>query len=85
MNQKCKSCNSCGMPMETNEDFALSNTSSDFCRYCVDNKGKLLTYEQILENNASYFQESQGITQQAAVKMAADLLKTQPAWKNKGV
>lgn len=82
MKPKCKSCNSCGMPLESKEDFALGDAQSDFCKYCVDAKGKLLPYDTILENNAHYYKESQGLTEQAAIKMAKDLLKTMPAWKS---
>jgi hypothetical protein len=84
MKQKCTSCNSCGMPLESKADFALGNTASTFCRYCVDEGGKLLPYDVILKNNAHYYTESQGLTQQAANKMASDLLKTMPAWKSVG-
>jgi hypothetical protein len=70
------------MPMEQQEDFALGNDKSDFCKYCTDEKGQLLPYDQILNANAGYFKESQGLTEQSALKMATDLLKAQPAWKN---
>ncbi|MGZ3749194.1 MAG: zinc ribbon domain-containing protein [Pseudobdellovibrionaceae bacterium] len=82
MNQKCKSCSSCGMPMENQEDFALGNSKSEFCKYCTDENGQLLSFEKILQANAGYFKESQGLADQAALKMATDLLKAQPAWKN---
>lgn len=81
MKSKCLSCSSCGMPMENAEDHALGNTASEFCRYCVDAAGALLPFEKILSSNASYYKESQGLTDQAAIKMATDLLKSQPAWK----
>ena len=81
-NEKCPSCSSCGMPMEKTEDFALANSASVFCRYCADDTGKLLPFEQILKSNSDYFKESQGLSEQAAMKMASDLLKSQPAWKN---
>jgi hypothetical protein len=84
MKQKCESCNSCGMPLEKKEDFALGDTSSVYCSYCVDNKGALLPYDTILKNNAYYYKESQGLTDQAATKMAKDLLLTMPAWKKAG-
>lgn len=81
---KCPSCNSCGMPMEKNDDFALGNPASPYCKYCADAQGKLLPYEEILTANADYFKTSQGLTTQAALKMATDLLKSQPAWKHVG-
>lgn len=82
MSEKCQSCSSCGMPLENTEDFALGDVGSAFCRYCTDKAGKLLPFEKILKANASYFQETQGLTETAALKMATDLLKNQPAWKN---
>lgn len=84
MKQKCESCNSCGMPLENRDDFALGDTTSVFCKYCVDAKGVLLPYETILQNNAHYYKESQGLTEQAAAKMAKDLLQVMPAWKDVG-
>ncbi len=84
MNDRCQSCNSCGMPMEKNEDFALGNTSSAYCQYCTDKQGRLLSYEQILQANAGYLKESQGLTDQNALKMAKGLLREQPAWKHMG-
>jgi hypothetical protein len=82
MKPKCESCSSCGMPMENAEDFALGDTNSAYCRYCTDKSGKLLPFDKILKANADYFKESQGLTEPAALKMATDLLKSQPAWKN---
>jgi hypothetical protein len=70
------------MPMEKTEDFALGNAASDYCQYCTDTKGDLLPYDKVLAMNAKYYMESQGITADAANKMAANLLKSQPAWKN---
>lgn len=82
MKPKCQSCNSCGMPMENQEDFALGNTQSIYCKYCTDKVGQLLSYDVILKNNAEYYQESQGLTSSAATRMAQDLLKTMPAWQD---
>ena len=82
MNMKCKSCASCGMPLEKPEDCAMSNPAHDFCKYCTDERGSLLPFDKILTMNANYMVESQGVTSEAAIKMAKDLLKTQPAWKS---
>jgi hypothetical protein len=71
--------------MENAEEFALGDTTSEFCKYCTDQSGHLLPFEKILKSNTDYFKESQGLTEQAALKMATDLLRSQPAWKNSGV
>lgn len=72
------------MPLENQDDYAIGDTSSPYCKYCVDTHGQLLPYETILKANAHYYQESQGLTEQAATKMAKDLLHSMPAWKNIG-
>ncbi len=81
MTEKCKNCGSCGMPLESAEDFAPGNTAGDLCRYCTDTAGKLLPFDKILDMNVKYYMESQGITEAAASTMALEFLKTLPAWK----
>lgn len=82
MNPKCKSCGSCGMPMEKKEDFALGDVNHEYCQYCTDQAGRLLPYDKVLAMNAKYYVESQGITADKANQMAVSLLKSQPAWKH---
>lgn len=77
---RCKSCNSCGFPMEKPEDYALSNVINIYCSHCTNEKGELLPYEAILKANTEYYVKSQGISQDAALKMAKDLLATMPVW-----
>jgi hypothetical protein len=69
------------MPLEKAEDHALGDVSQVYCRYCTDKSGRLLPYDTILESNVGYYKESQGISDQAARKLATDLLRGQPAWK----
>lgn len=80
---RCKSCSSCGFPMEKPEDFAQSKVISIYCRYCTNEKGGLLPYDSILKATAKYYMESQGIPQDTAMKLANDLLITMPVWKNR--
>lgn len=81
MEKKCASCGSCGMPLERPEDHALGDVSHPYCRYCTDTVGKLLPYEHVLRTNADYFVESQGVTPDAATRMARELLGGMPAWR----
>jgi len=82
-NNKCKSCGSCGFPIEQPEDFALGNIVSLYCRYCTDEQGRLLPYEKILQANTQFYIDSQGISADAAENMAKDLLATMPAWERR--
>lgn len=81
MKQKCKSCASCGMPLEKPADFALGDITREYCAYCTDKGGKLLPFKTVQKICADYYVESQGVTLEAANKMATDLLMAQPAWK----
>lgn len=83
MADKCPACGSCGMPLEKPEDFALGDPKSLYCSACTDRKGKLLPYEEIVAMNAQYYVQSQGITPNAANRMARALLDGMPAWKGR--
>ena len=83
MAEKCISCGSCGMPMEKPEDFALGDVTQPYCAWCTDARGKLLPYEQVLETNARIYEESQGVTSEAAKRLAQALLADMPAWRDR--
>ena len=80
---KCPSCGSCGMPLEKPEGLALGDVTRAYCRYCTDARGELLPYEQVLETNARYYVQSQGITSDAATRLAQALLADMPAWRGR--
>jgi hypothetical protein len=69
--------------MEQDEDFALGDRSQPYCRYCTDVRGALLPYEDVLDTNARYYVESQGVNADAARGMAAALLAAMPAWRDR--
>ena len=83
MADKCPACGSCGMPMEKPEDFALGDMTRPYCCYCTDARGELLPYERVLEINASFYVESQGVTRAAAIEMARAMLADKPAWRSR--
>ena len=83
MNAKCVSCGSCGFPMETAEDFALGDPTQPYCRYCTDEAGSLLPYENVLAANARHYVETQGVNPAAAKMMAAALLASMPVWRER--
>jgi Putative zinc ribbon domain len=83
MTVKCVSCGSCGFPMESPEDFALGDPSQPYCRSCTDARGALLSYESVLGANAQYYIDSQGLAPEAARGMAAALLASMPAWRDR--
>jgi len=82
MEHACPSCYSCGMPFKNPSDHALGDVNQQFCAHCVDSKGDLLPYEEILKGTANYLVHSQGLAMQPALQIAKDLLREQPAWRD---
>ena len=81
--QKCKACGSCGMPLERPEDHALGDESHQYCRWCTDERGRLLPYERVLAMNAEHYVKSQGVTPEAARRLAAAVMADMPAWRGR--
>lgn len=78
----CRSCGSCGFPMQTPEDFAGGHADSAFCSTCGDDQGQLKPYAEVLAANAAYYVRQQGVHPDAARALAAALLASMPAWKH---
>lgn len=71
------SCQSCGMPLKDGKPGDM------FCQYCVDEKGQLRPYEQILEGTVTgYFMGMQKMERKAAEQAAQAHLASMPAWKH---
>ena len=81
MGKNCNSCGSCGMPLTQPEDFALGDINSNFCKFCVDHKGNLLPFDDILQGTAKFYVDSQGINLESATQMAREMLLEMPVWK----
>lgn len=73
MTDLCRSCGSCGFPMEE---------EAEYCSTCADAEGRLRPYEEVLEANAEYLVRLQGVDLQAARTLARALLASMPAWRN---
>jgi Putative zinc ribbon domain len=77
----CRSCGSCGFPMNSAEDHAGGNPESDYCSTCAEASGTLKPFDEVVNANADYFAREQGIDVNAAREMAKALLMSQPAWQ----
>jgi hypothetical protein len=78
----CRSCGSCGFPMQTPADHAGGNLDAEYCSTCAEANGILKPYEEVVQANASYFIRQQGVATEAALAMARALLASMPAWKS---
>lgn len=81
---KCKICKSCGGPVR---DYANKKVvNPDFCPYCVDKKGELKGYRDIVDIMISYLEkEHDEISIDKRLDTAQKWLREAPAWKKKFV
>ncbi len=76
-----KICESCGMPMEKEEDFGGGKIGNRYCIFCTDPTGDLKTYDEVLHGFTNFVVENQGLTIEEAKKVAAEMMRKNPAWK----
>ena len=66
-------CQSCGR----------QSGQEKYCNQCVDEKGNLKTFEEIVQNLTEYFVETQGFDREVARSAAIGVMSRQPAWEKK--
>lgn len=79
----CRSCGSCGFPMNAPEDYAGGNLAAQYCSTCAEPSGHLKPFKVVLQANAEYFVSQQGVDPQAGRELALALLMSMPAWKGR--
>ena len=80
-----KICQSCGMPMTSNDQFSKNKDGSvnqDYCKYCYDN-GKFIDDVSMEEyiNMCSKFGEQAGMTNEQMKEYCEKLFPTLKRWK----
>ncbi|MGE5583525.1 MAG: zinc ribbon domain-containing protein [Bacillota bacterium] len=76
-----KTCIACGMPMNKPEEFAMGDTSKDYCVYCARPDGTMQSYEEKLESMTGFIVETQGFDEKAAREAAEAMMRKLPAWQ----
>lgn len=76
-------CETCGMPMNQPEHFALGDTSSTFCVHCVDEDGTLKSAEDIFAGGVQFFMNSTGADRVMAEKITRKNMNQQTYWQDK--
>ncbi len=80
--KKYKICKSCGGPVKNYGDKKVVNP--DFCPYCVDKKGELKGYKDIINIMISYLEsEHKEIPESKRIDTIQKWLKEAPAWKDR--
>ena len=62
------------------EDFAQSDESRDYCRYCARSDGSMQSYDEKLNSMTHFIVRTQGLDETAARGVAQRSLAKLPAW-----
>jgi hypothetical protein len=76
-------CESCGMPMETNEQHGAQNPNNPYCIHCTDMNGKLLPFEKKFEDLVKTAMDTRWMNREQAEKNALSQMAELPAWKER--
>jgi hypothetical protein len=71
------------MPMTKKEDFAQSDESKDYCRYCARPDGSMQSYNEKLAGMTQFIIRTQGLDETAAHSVAERSMAKLPAWSNR--
>jgi hypothetical protein len=81
-----KRCISCGRIIKDDVVDTAGGGKNEELKYCVeclDENGKLKTYDQVAENLAKYLIRTQGLDEKAAENAAKAIASSQPEWDKK--
>lgn len=76
-----KTCIACGMPMKTSEEFAMGDTSKDYCVHCARPDGSMQSFEEKKASMTDFIIKTQGLDKTVAENAAVAMLKKLPAWE----
>ncbi len=80
-NFQAKTCVACGMPMNEPKEFAMGDTSKDYCIHCARPDGTMQSYEEKLDSLTGFIIRTQGLDKLAAGAAAGNMMAGLPAWK----
>lgn len=76
-----KTCIACGMPMKKKSDFAMGDTSKDYCVYCAKEDGSMQSFEEKKQSLVKFTIKTQGLDKAVAEKAVENMMRQLPAWK----
>jgi len=76
-----KTCIACGMPMKDISDFAAKDPNKDYCVHCSRPDGEMQSFEEKKESLTKFIVKTQGFDESAALKVAENMMRKLPAWK----
>ena len=81
-----KRCISCGRIIKDDMVDKAGNGKNEelkYCSECLDENGKLKTYDQVSESLAKYLIRTQGLDEKAAENASKAIASSQPEWNKK--
>lgn len=82
MSTDVKTCIACGMPMTKPEEFALGDTSKDYCVYCARPDGSMQSFEEKRQGLTDFIIKTQGLDAAMARSAVESMMRKLPAWKD---
>ncbi|WP_303871726.1 zinc ribbon domain-containing protein [Acetobacterium wieringae] len=76
-----KTCIACGMPMKKESDFAMGDTSKEYCIYCAKEDGSMQSFEEKKQSLLNFTIKTQGLDKAIAEKAVENMMRQLPAWK----
>jgi len=77
-----KNCESCGMPMNSIDDFGGKNPENKYCKHCTDSQGNLKSYSEKVVDFKKLLIKSKNLGEEQAEKKAKEILTKFKAWGN---
>ena len=77
-----KICIACGMPMKSPAEFAMGDTSKDYCTNCARPDGSMQSFEEKKAKMTAFIIKTQGLDETVAENAAIAMMKKLPAWKD---
>jgi len=71
------------MPMNSTQDFAMSDISKDYCTHCARPDGSMQSYDEKLESMTGFIIKTQGFDLKAARETARSTMSRLPAWSGR--
>jgi hypothetical protein len=69
------------MPMSKPEDYAVGDTSKDYCVHCARPDGAMVSRDEARVGLTAFMVKTQGIDETAALNAVDELMARLPAWK----
>ncbi len=76
-------CIACGMPMSAPSDFAISDSSKNYCKFCCNEDGSMQSYAEKLNSMTRFIMQDQNKDEDSAQQMAREIMSQLPAWSDR--